>query len=265
MAHDLGFTAALEYERGRPSYARAAVERIRSEVVSGAERLLDLGAGTGQLSRLFAPHVDLVVAVEPSGQMRDLLARNLPGACVLAGEAERLPLPDSSVDAVVVGEAFHWFRGDLAVAEIARVLRPGRGLGLLWNVAIRSDPPWPDALTELIARQRDARVPEQRRYSSGAWRRAFDETDLFEPLRQGSAEHRHRQEADAFVAQIASWSYIASLPERERDTVLRRVRSLAPEAITVTLRTDFYWTRRRVPPRRPPRTSAPPPTAGPVG
>jgi SAM-dependent methyltransferase len=102
-----GFGAAREYERGRPSYAPAAIRGLATALgLSGSSRLLDLAAGTGQLSRLVVGSVGSVVAVEPSEAMRRELARRAPGVDVLAGTAERLPLPDTSVDAVVVGEAF---------------------------------------------------------------------------------------------------------------------------------------------------------------
>jgi ubiquinone/menaquinone biosynthesis C-methylase UbiE len=241
-----GFTSARAYERGRPGYARDAVRTLVAGLgLNASSRILDLAAGTGQLSRLFAPLVGSVVAVEPSAPMREELARILPDVEVLAGEAERLPLPDGSLDAIVVGEAFHWFARPPAVREIARVLRPRRGLALLWNVPVASDPPWPEELHELVERHRRPAVPQERRYSSGLWRRALELTDVFEPLSRGSTQHAQQLDREAFVAQIASWSYISALDDPTREAVLARVRELAPGRCVVTLRTDFYWTRKR--------------------
>ena len=95
--------------------------------------MLDLAAGTGKLTRVLAEHADDVVAVEPLDGMRRVLERRLPHVRVLAGTAEAIPLADGAVDAVFVAEAFHWFDLPRAVAEIARVLRPGGGLAVLWN------------------------------------------------------------------------------------------------------------------------------------
>lgn len=98
-------------------------------------RVLDLGAGTGKLTRQFVAAGHRVIAVEPLPGMRSQLAARVPEAEALPGSAEDIPLPDSDVDAVVVGQAWHWFDHASASAEIARVLRPGGVLGLLWNFA----------------------------------------------------------------------------------------------------------------------------------
>ena len=124
--------AADEYERGRPSYPRSAVEWL---VPPGARVAVDLGAGTGKLTRLLISHGLDVVAVEPSPEMRERLAADLPANTrCLAGRAEHVPLPDNSVDVVLVAQAWHWFDTALAAPEIARILKPGGQLGLLWNI-----------------------------------------------------------------------------------------------------------------------------------
>ena len=120
--------AAQEYDRSRPTYP---VEAVRAALPAGARRVLDLGAGTGKLTGVLLDLGLDVVAVEPDAGMRALL----PGrAEALAGSAEDLPLPDGSVDAVLAGQAFHWFDRDRALPEMARVLRPGGTVGLLWNL-----------------------------------------------------------------------------------------------------------------------------------
>ena len=117
-------------QRGRPGYPARAVEWLL-----GARPLavLDLGAGTGKLTEALLERGHRVTAVEPLAEMRGILQEHLPRARVLAGSAEQLPLADRSVDAVVVGAAFHWFEQQRALAEIARVLRGGGILGLLGN------------------------------------------------------------------------------------------------------------------------------------
>lgn len=123
-----------EYDRYRPGFPDAAADAILPE---RADAVLDLGAGTGKFTELLVTRADRVIAVEPSVAMLDVLRVKLPAAEALIGGAESIPLPDRSVDAVTVAQAFHWFDRDAACAEIRRVLVPGGVLGLLWN---RSDP-----------------------------------------------------------------------------------------------------------------------------
>ena len=139
-------SVAGQYERGRPSYPVEAVEWL---VPRTARHVLDLGAGTGKLTKLL---VDLgldVVAVDPSAEMLERLDATVDDATSAVGRAENIPLPDSSVDAVLVGQAWHWVDADRAVPEVARVLRPGGTLGLIWN--IRDDrAPWVARLNAIL-------------------------------------------------------------------------------------------------------------------
>src|SRR3954463_6996445 len=123
--------AAALYERARPGYPQGALDWL---LPAGARRVLDLGAGTGKLTRLLVERGLDVVAVEPLAGMRAQFARMLPGVPLLDGTAEALPLADASVDAVVLGQAWHWVDPDLASPEVARVLVPGGRLGLVWNL-----------------------------------------------------------------------------------------------------------------------------------
>ena len=242
LAH---FDAAEAYDRGRPGYAPSAVERLVEELsIDHATRVLDLAAGTGQLTRLLVPRSGEVVAIEPSEPLRRLLARALPQATVLEGTAERLPLDDAAVDAITVAEAFHWFARAEVLDELARVLVPGGGLALLWNVPVTVEPRWPDALVELLDPYERAGAPPAQRYASGSWREAFAASDRFGPLRSSSAEHRHVVDRDGLVAQLRSWSWVAAIEEPERSDVLARARELAPEEIVTTLRTDLHWSVR---------------------
>jgi SAM-dependent methyltransferase len=141
-------TAAGQYQRGRPEYPGSAVEWL---VPRRAKRVLDLGAGTGKLTRSLVEAGLKVTAVEPSRGMREQLAATVPGAVVAAGTAERIPLADASVDAVVVGHAWHWFDPALAVPEIARVLVPGGTLSLVWNMRDEAEP-WVATLGAIMHR-----------------------------------------------------------------------------------------------------------------
>lgn len=130
-AHGRSFDeAAPLYDAARPEYPAAAMDWL---LPPGARRVLDLGAGTGKLTRALTARGLDVVAVEPSPQMLTELRRTLPGIPAYEAPAEAIPLPDADVDAVLVAQAFHWFDPEPALREIARVLRPGGRLGMVWN------------------------------------------------------------------------------------------------------------------------------------
>jgi SAM-dependent methyltransferase len=125
---------AAAYERGRPSYPPEAVDWLLAPTDNwDAHDVLDLGAGTGKLTTRLVERGLHVIAVDPIAEMLDMLRTALPETPALLGSAEQIPLPDDSVDAVLVAQAWHWFDSDRAAAEIARVLRPGGRLGVLWN------------------------------------------------------------------------------------------------------------------------------------
>jgi len=126
--------AGADYERGRPGYPPGAVQLLARELQIGpGRRVVDLAAGTGKLTRALKPYRASIVAVEPVAGMREQLVSAVPGIEPLDGTAERIPLPDASVDTVLVAQAFHWFDAPRAVVEIHRILRPGGGLGVIWN------------------------------------------------------------------------------------------------------------------------------------
>jgi SAM-dependent methyltransferase len=151
------------------------------------------------------------------------------------------------VDAVTVGQAFHWFRADEALAEIHRVLRRGGGLGLVWNVRDETVP-WVARLTEIMEPHRGD-APTHR---TGAWREAFERTTLFGPLGHAEVHHVHRLTPEAVVARVASVSFVAALPERERRRLLGEVRELVatdPQTrdraeVELPYRTDVYWSKK---------------------
>ena len=204
--------AADVYDRSRPSYP---VDAVRWLLPTACRRVLDLGAGTGKLTAVLLDLGLDVVAVEPSEQMR---ARIPARAEALPGTAEALPLADGSVDAVLVGHAFHWFEQSTALPEIARVLRPGGTLGLLWNDRDESVE-WVRRVWDLFSGESERIVGEQ----------PFAPTaDLTAPER---AEFPHAQalDADLLVDLVASRSVLITMPEDERVEVLQQVRALAPE------------------------------------
>jgi SAM-dependent methyltransferase len=226
-----GYARSVEaYQRGRPGYPPAAVDFLAARLGLGPGRtVVDLAAGTGKLTRPLLATGAEVVAVEPVAEMRAVLPA---GARALDGAAEGMPLTDGSADAVVVAQAFHWFDGDAALAEIHRVLRPGGALALVWNRR-RMEDRVNQAIEELIAPYRGHRSA----FHTGAWRAAFDRTELFGPLEQRVFPNEQSLDADGLVDRIASVSFIAALEERERTKVLRAVRAL-PGGAGVTIHHD---------------------------
>jgi SAM-dependent methyltransferase len=148
--HALSFGSAADlYDRVRPSYPAEAVSWALGGQVDPAATVVDLGAGTGILSRVLRGLGVTPVPVEPDPQMRGRLERATPGVAAHAGSAEAIPLPDGGADAVLAAQAYHWFDRDRAHAEIARVLRPGGVFAPLWNIR-DPDTPWLDALSTVL-------------------------------------------------------------------------------------------------------------------
>ncbi len=243
----LGFdTSAAAYERARPTYPPAAVaDLVEILGLTPGRTVVDVAAGTGKLSRLLLPSGASVIAVEPAPGMRAQLTAAVPGVEVRDGVAEDIPVPDAAADGVVVGQAFHWFDGRRALPEIHRVLRPGGALTMLWNVRDRTVE-WVQRLAEItepFARRSD--VP---RYRTSAWREAFEASDLFGPLERRQYPFEHEVDARTMVERIASISWISTLPDSEREDVLRRVEALfvdMPERFPVPYHTDLWWCRAR--------------------
>jgi SAM-dependent methyltransferase len=231
-----GFSrAAAEYERGRPGYPAGALEPLG---LSPDLVVLDLAAGTGKLTRMLVESGARVIAVEPVAEMRAALPAS---AEVLDGTAERIPLGDGSVDLVTVAQAFHWFDGDAALAEIHRVLRPDGRLALVWNRRVE-DAPVNVAIDAIVDPFR-AGAPTHR---GEGWRAAFDRTTLFGSLEEHVFENEQVLDADGMADRIGSISFIASLPEEDRARVLADARALAAGGpVSVPYRTEVHVSARR--------------------
>ncbi|MEZ0165487.1 class I SAM-dependent methyltransferase [Kineococcus sp. LSe6-4] len=207
-SHARSFGAAADaYARARPGYPDDAVDFL----VGPARRVLDLGAGTGKFtSALVARGLD-VVAVEPSTRMLAQLRADLPVEAH-EGSAEATGLPDASVDAVVVAQAWHWVDPALAVPEVARVLRPGGTLGLVWNVRDESVP-WVSRVWE-IAQRGDEHEMRASVETVGA---------PFGALRTYRTRFEHVSDRAGILDLVASRSYVIVLPQEERAAVLAEV------------------------------------------
>jgi SAM-dependent methyltransferase len=240
-----------DYERGRPGWPR---EVLDVAALASSSAVVELGAGTGKLTRILVDAFDDVVAVEPDEGMRRVLADVCPGVRVLAGSAEEIPLPDDAADAVFVAEAFHNFDAAAAVADIARVLRPGGTLVLLWNVPAGATEPSIAAVETLLAEVGPTRADvghdpldlHTDRFASGAWKLPFEDSP-FEPLREERLANVQTVGRDALVGFFASMGWIADLPDGERLPLLDRVRSLLDaDEYRRPWQTRFFRTRLRV-------------------
>lgn len=224
--------AAEQYERGRPGWPPEVLDLLPLPDEATA---LDLGAGTGKLTRVLAARYARVLALEPLTELRAILEERVPRAEALPGVAEAIPLGEASVDAVFAGQSFHWFANEVAVAEIVRVLRPGGVLVRLLNEAVEPSPLPPDyraRLDELYEAMPPPPIDEH----------LFDDTPFGE-VHEGAVEHEQRSSRDEVLAFSASTSWIAS--RDDRDEVLAELAAMLPEGeYTFRMRANVEWAAR---------------------
>lgn len=210
-----------DYETSRPDYPAAAVEAIVARLAPDAgQRILELGAGTGKLTwALLERGVDLV-AVEPTDAMREHLRSQVPAEHaarfeVLDGRAEAIPLEDRSVAGVVAAQAFHWFDATAALRETHRVLHPEGWFAVVHNRRDLTSPPQ-IAIDDLLRPHR-AGVPS---WADVSWSDALLAPAGFEPPELLTFPHHQLLDASGFVARVASISFVASLPDAARTSLL---------------------------------------------
>lgn len=236
-----GFAASADaYERGRPDYPPQAIAHISDLLrLRPAVRVVDLAAGTGKFTRLLVTTGAEIVAIEPIPGMREKLLALVPQAKVLDGTAEEIPLPDRSIDGMTCAQAFHWFDGPRALREIARVLKPGATLVLVWNVRDESVP-WVRDLTAILGRHQT----ETPHYRDRHWRQSFVGS-VFSPLQSTAFSHVQRGPQQMLFDRVASISFIAALDENARRNVLEQVRQLVRgrETIELPYTTEIFWTQ----------------------
>lgn len=211
---------AQTYARHRPDYPADAVRWALAAAGRPVREVLDLGAGTGKLTGGLLALGHHVTAVEPDPGMRAELTRAFPEVNPLPGTAERIPLPDAAVDAVLAGQALHWFDLDAALPEIARVLRPGGVVGGLWNFDDERIG-WVAELNE-VSRSRASRGVASRGWSPESGPPSHP---AFDPFEQAVFPHSQRYTAESLTAAIGTHSHTAVIPAVERAELLERVRA----------------------------------------
>jgi SAM-dependent methyltransferase len=230
-----GFSRSADaYERGRPDYPAEAIDWLAGRLdLREGRTVLDLAAGTGKLTRALVRTGAEILAVEPLAEMRAAIG---PPARVLDGTAEAIPLEAGSVDAVTVGQAFHWFDPEPALAEIHRVLRPGRALALVWNTRVLTEPVHA-AIDALISPYR-ANAPA---HQDGTWRVELERSPLFGPIEERTFANEQRLDADGLADRVGSISFVAALDAPDRGAILEQVRALAGDGtVALPYRTDVH-------------------------
>ncbi|MEU4713849.1 class I SAM-dependent methyltransferase [Micromonospora purpureochromogenes] len=234
--------AATDYDRFRPRYPQSAVRWALAGVDAPA-RVVDLGAGTGILSRAILDLGHEVLPVEPDPGMRAQLAAATPGSTALAGSAEAVPLPDGTADAVLVGQAYHWFDKERAHAEIARVLRPGGTFAPMWNTR--------DERVDWVAEL--GRIAHLGDTGGDLTEKITDFGPAFGAVELGEFTHRATLTPDEVIGMIRTRSYHLTSAPRQQRQVERELRELLAthpdlagrETVELPYRTLVFRARRR--------------------
>jgi SAM-dependent methyltransferase len=238
---------AATYDLVRPGWpAETVTWMLGSPTAATVCRVVDIGAGTGKGTRPIAALGHEVIAVEPSGGMREALETSLHSlpaqiagrVSVLAGGAEEIPVETGSIDAVAAFQAWHWFDSEVAAAECARVLRPGGWLSMGWHFR-SEDVEWSRELSDIV--EHHAREPDDQEAPSVGQEYEPVETELF--------SYGMRQSVEDLVLHASTWSYVSIHPDRDR--VLENVRALGRTIadgagmVEIPMKTRCYRSRRR--------------------
>jgi len=211
------------YERGRPGYSAGVVGLIAAELgLAPGDPVLDLGAGTGKLTRALLAHGLDVVAVEPQPAMRELLAGRVGAERVRKGMAEAIPLAQGSVAAVTVADAFHWFQPHAALAEIGRVLRPEGGLVRLSSAMDWGGASWAHEVGTTIAELR----PEHPSFDGPPWAQTLAQAGGWTTPREFGVAFPHPSSPEQVLDHILSMSWMAGLPQEARTGTMQRIAAI---------------------------------------
>jgi SAM-dependent methyltransferase len=225
------------YERGRPGYPEEAVRWLAGNEPCD---IVDLGAGTGKLTRALVGLGHRVTAIEPLPEMLEHLPAEAPGAFAILGNAEIIPLPDSFADVVACAQSFHWFDHAVALPEIARVLRPRGRLAVVWNTRDDRDP-WSARLSAIIGQETveaDDTLPHP-----------IDTSDLFGPVETAEFTFEQSLDRETLLDLVLSRSYCAKLPPAEREPILEAAGRLydeiaGPDGVRLPYITECFGTNK---------------------
>jgi SAM-dependent methyltransferase len=213
------------YERARPNYPPDVIAWFTERLdLRPGRTVLDLGAGTGKLTRSLVEAGARVLALEPGDEMRARLAAVVPEAEPIAAGAEAIPVAAGSVDAATAGQSFHWFRWDEAVPEVHRILRPGGGLGLVWNER-NPDDPLQQTLADLLRPFRPAWQEGRARHAG--WREVIARSGLFSAFEEYVSGFVNELDADGLVERLATTSFVAAASPARQAELERSLRELA--------------------------------------
>ena len=220
-------SVAGDYDRYRPAPPPQALDCL---IPPDASVVLDLAAGTGAVTRLLIGRAARVVAIEPDDRMRSVLAARCPEAEVLEGRGEDIPLPDASVDAVVIASAWHWLDPERAVPEIARVLRPGGALGIIW-VSRDSRADWVAEFNGLMREAREADRAQDGLAADGSRRErrrrrevTFPPGSPMSPVEERVVEYALPMTKDDLFGLLGTYSGVIKLDPAKRADFSRRAR-----------------------------------------
>ena len=238
--------AATVYEQARPSYPDEVIDFIKS-LHEKPDVIIDLGAGTGKLTRLLAPlGAREIIAIEPVEAMRENLKTIPIITKIVDGTAEHIPFEDNSIDMIISAQAFHWFANHQALAEFNRVLKSNGLLVLLWNIDDSSKKEWAKNISEYIDSFRPNKTP---RYKEMVWKEAFNNQNYFSPLQHKEFPNTRRITRDLALNRILSTSFVAALPPEQQkkliDDVKKRLENYDEirdmKEFDMEYRTDVYW------------------------
>jgi SAM-dependent methyltransferase len=224
---------AEDYDRLRPEPPEAAVDWL---LPGHCQVAVDLAAGTGLLTRVLARKVAQVVAVEPDGRMAAVLRARSPGVHVLQGRGEAIPMPDASADGVFVSSAWHWLDPDRAVPEIARVLRDGGRLGVIWS-SLDREVRW---LRELRrrARQTETAADDEQRQSRLHHEVSLPEGQPFDGIGTTSFGFTRKMAIGDVVDLMATYSGVITASPADRAAGLARARAALQERFPAVTEID---------------------------
>jgi len=231
--------AAVAYERYRPGPPAAVIDWL---VPKGARSVVDLGAGTGLMTRELIGRVDRVIAIEPDDRMREVLVRNVPGATALRGSGEVMPLESGTVDAVLASSSWHWMDAERTLAEVARVLAPAGALGVVWT---GPDPDGPFVAQAQAMLTTMAPRPSEGRPGTDLAEAVLDTQNRVDPTLVIPDASPFRQPehlvhtwnialtADELIGLLGTFSWILTMPDERREFVVAEARRILRDGLGV--------------------------------